>query len=121
MVFNYLACVCDDNDKNFSFTMSPEGKWRLSPAYDETFTVNLVNMFRADRHAMTVGGTDREVSRGTLLRVAQENDVKNAASIIRQVTDSVMSFGAMAEKHHIEKPVSETVLKYLSIQMEALD
>lgn len=121
MVFNYLACVCDDHDKNFSFTMNREGQWRLAPAYDETFTVNLVNMFRADRHAMTVGGIDREVSRDTLLRVAHENDVKNAASIIRQVADSVMSFEAMAETHHIGKPISEIVLKYVSNQIEALD
>lgn len=121
MVFNYLACVCDDHDKNFSFTMSREGKWRLSPAYDETFTVNLVNMFRADRHAMTVGGIDREVSRDTLLRVAQENDVKNAASIIRQVADAVMSFEALANENHIGKPVSGLVMKYISNQMGALE
>lgn len=121
MVFNYLACVCDDHDKNFSFTMSREGKWRLAPAYDETFTVNLINMFREDRHAMTIGGIDRSVSRETLLRVAQENDVKNAASIIRQVTDSVMSFEALANEQHIEKTVSEIVLRYVSHQMDALD
>lgn len=120
MVFNYLACVCDDHDKNFSFTMSREGKWRLAPAYDETFTVNLINMFRADRHAMTVGGIDREVSRDTLLRVAQENDVKNAVSIIQQVTDSVMSFEALANEHHIEKPVAEIVLRNVSNQRNAL-
>lgn len=121
MVFNYLACVCDDHGKNFSFTMNREGQWRLAPAYDETFTVNLINMFRADRHAMTVGGVDREVSRDTLLRIAHENDVKNAASIIRQVADSVMSFEALANELHIEKPVSELVMKYVSNQMDALD
>lgn len=121
MVFNYLACVCDDHDKNFSFTMSREGKWRLAPAYDETFTVNLVNMFRMDRHAMTAGGIDREVSRDLLLRVARENDVKDAASIIRQVSDSVMSFESLANEHHIDRPVSELVLKYISEQIAALE
>ena len=100
--------------------MSREGKWRLAPAYDETFTVNLINMFRADRHAMTVGGIDREVSRDMLLRVARENDIRNAASIIRQVKDSVMSFEALANEQHIEKPVCDLVLKYISDQISAL-
>ena len=120
MVFNYLACVCDDHDKNFSFTMSHEGKWRLSPAYDETFTVNLINMFRADRHAMTIGGVDREVNRDMLLRIAEENDVKNAASIIRQVTDSVLSFKSLANEQNIGRPVSDLVQKYVSGQISSL-
>lgn len=121
MVFNYLACVCDDHDRNFSFTMSRQGRWRLSPAYDETFTVNLINPFRSDRHAMTVDGIDRAVSREILLKVADENDVKNAPSIIRQVMDSVMSFEKRANELHIDKPVSEIVCKYISSQIAALD
>jgi hypothetical protein len=44
-VFNYLSGVCDDHDKNFSFMMDEEGTWRLSPAYDVTFTVNFKNRF----------------------------------------------------------------------------
>lgn len=121
MVFNYLSCVCDDHDRNFSFTMSREGKWRLAPSYDETFTVNLIDMFKGDRHAMTVGGSDRQVCRDIFLRVAEENDVKNAVSIIRQVTDSVMSFETLANEMHLERTVSNIVCKYISSQMNALD
>ena len=69
---------------------------------------------------MTVGGIDREVSRDMLLRVARENDIRNAASIIRQVKDSVMSFEALANEQHIEKPVCDLVLKYISDQISAL-
>lgn len=69
-VFNYLAGVSDDHDKNFSFLMSEKGVWRLSPAYDETFTVNYKNRFIGDRHAMTIAGNDRLVSRDQLLKFA---------------------------------------------------
>ena len=34
MVFNILANNTDDHNKNFSFVMSEDGTWRLSPAYD---------------------------------------------------------------------------------------
>ncbi|MDQ6976468.1 MAG: type II toxin-antitoxin system HipA family toxin [Mariprofundaceae bacterium] len=38
MVFNVLARNRDDHAKNFSFLMDDQGVWRLSPAYDLTFS-----------------------------------------------------------------------------------
>ena len=37
-VFNVLAYNRDDHTKNFSFLMDKTGKWKLSPAYDLTFS-----------------------------------------------------------------------------------
>lgn len=37
-VFNVLAHNRDDHSKNFSFLMNETGEWRLSPAYDLTFS-----------------------------------------------------------------------------------
>ncbi|MCF7933945.1 MAG: type II toxin-antitoxin system HipA family toxin [Spirochaetia bacterium] len=37
-VFNVLAHNRDDHGKNFSFLMDAEGQWKLSPAYDLTFS-----------------------------------------------------------------------------------
>jgi len=37
-VFNVLAHNRDDHAKNFSFLMDASGRWRLSPAYDLTFS-----------------------------------------------------------------------------------
>lgn len=37
-VFNVLAHNRDDHSKNFSFLMDENGQWRLSPAYDLTFS-----------------------------------------------------------------------------------
>ncbi|CAN5178912.1 type II toxin-antitoxin system HipA family toxin [soil metagenome] len=38
MVFNVLAHNRDDHVKNFAFLMDPDGTWRLTPAYDLTYT-----------------------------------------------------------------------------------
>jgi serine/threonine-protein kinase HipA len=37
-VFNVLSSNCDDHGKNFSFLMDENGTWKLSPAYDITFS-----------------------------------------------------------------------------------
>jgi len=37
-VFNVLAHNRDDHGKNFSYLMDTEGQWKLSPAYDLTFS-----------------------------------------------------------------------------------
>ncbi len=38
MVFNIYARNRDDHAKNHAFLMDADGKWRLSPAYDLTFS-----------------------------------------------------------------------------------
>ena len=53
MVFNCLAVNQDDHVKNVSFLMDRTGEWRLSPAYDITFSYNPTNKWlRA--HQMSV-------------------------------------------------------------------
>ena len=53
MVFNVVAVNQDDHVKNVSFIMDRNGKWKLSPAYDITFSYNPTNKWlRA--HQMTI-------------------------------------------------------------------
>ncbi len=57
MVFNYLTNNKDDHCKNFSFTVSDNGKgkysWHLAPAYDLTLCTEGYN----GEHATSVNGT----------------------------------------------------------------
>lgn len=110
-VFNYLAGVCDDHDKNFSFTMDRNGTWRLSPAYDLTFTVNLKNPFRGDRQAMTLMGKDRFETKDDFIRLAENNDIRGAKAIIAQVETTVASFRTYAEQAHVPSAIIEAIEK----------
>lgn len=112
-VFNYLAGVCDDHDKNFSFVMTPDGSWRLAPAYDMTFTVNLQNKFIADRHVMTLSGQNRKVSSDDILRFADAGDIKNPASIQEEISDAVGSFEAIASEIGVDAPVRSVILSQI--------
>ena len=55
MVFNVLLVNQDDHVKNISFLMDKNGRWKLAPAYDVTFSYNLNNRW-LKAHQMTVNG-----------------------------------------------------------------
>lgn len=105
-VFNYLACVCDDHDKNFSFTMTPDGVWRLSPAYDVAFTYNLENRFRGGRHVMTIEECDRNITKEQFLRLAEQNDIKGAETVIAEIQSAIAGFPSIA----VETGISDAVI-----------
>lgn len=104
VVFNYLTGVCDDHDKNFSFILTPDGKWNLSPAYDVTFTVNLQNPFRSDRHAMSIEECNRNITLNQFIRLAESNDIIGAKEIVQEITDSVLSF-----RNELSEPLAKSV------------
>lgn len=119
-VFNYLSGVTDDHDKNFSFIMSEDGSWKLSPAYDVTFTVNYKNRFIGDRHVMSIEENDRLVSRSQFMKLASENDIHNADSIILQVVSSLGSFRRRAEELSIDGFYIDLISEYINKQTEKI-
>ena len=112
-VFNYLSGVCDDHDKNFSFVLTPDGTWRLAPAYDVTFTVNLLNKFIGDRHVLSLSGENRQVTRDDILRFADQGDIRNASSILDEVADAIGSFQSIASEIGIDAPVCSIILSHI--------
>ena len=118
-VFNYLAGVTDDHDKNFSFLMDENGVWSLAPAYDLTFTVNYKNRFIGERHAMSIEECDRNISREQLLRLAKENDVRDANNIIEEVISSVTTFRDKAQTL-IPPEFSKLISGFIGEQVKAL-
>ena len=119
-VFNYLAGVTDDHDKNFSFMMSENGTWRLSPAYDVTFTVNYKNRFIGDHHAMSVEENDRLLTRRQLLRLAMENDIRKPDEIIREISSVLHTYVSKAEEAGIPDFHKDLIWEFIKKQIENL-
>lgn len=117
VVFNFVTGVCDDHDKNFSFTMDRKGEWRLSPAYDVTFTVNWKNPFLADRHAMTLAGKERKITMADFLKLAEYNDIRGAKTIIAEICDAVRSFKSTALEAAIPDAVTEQILRWHAVSL----
>lgn len=101
MVFNVIAENVDDHTKNFSFIMLPNGEWHISPAYDIVFSADPDSHFYRN-HELTVLGKRKNITKQDLLLFAQRQDIKNAASIIDEVTEVVMNFKAYAEMVEID-------------------
>lgn len=86
MVFNVIARNQDDHVKNFAFLMDPQGRWRLSPAYDLTYANGAQ---WTSQHQITVAGVAVDPSEADMLKVAHDHAIPNAGSIIEEVSDAV--------------------------------
>ncbi len=92
MVFNILANNTDDHNKNFSFLMTSDGTWHLSPAYDLTYIFNHAGYLPEQQHCMSIGGKLQSFTLEDILRFAQDNGIRYPKRIIKQVADALCSF-----------------------------
>lgn len=116
MVFNVMAANVDDHSKNVSFCMDRQGVWRLSPAYDLTFSVDLSAPDYANRHMMTVRGKSEGITLTDMEEVGAENDIQDTRSLIRQVTDAVSRFEEFAREADVPSKYVEAIGKELALR-----
>jgi len=106
MVFNVLARNVDDHSKNFSFCMTPDGVWRLSPAYDLTYSVDLSAPTYMNRHSLTINGKNDDITFQDLEIIALNNDIQNYKSLINVVKDAVSKFDEFANTQGINQSLT---------------
>ena len=92
MVFNVLSRNVDDHSKNFAFRMTPDGTWRLSPAYDLTFSIDLAAPTYVNRHCLTINGKNERITRADLETVALNNDIQDYKTLIEIVSNAIGNF-----------------------------
>lgn len=101
MVFNVLANNTDDHNKNFSFIMSQQGTWRLSPAYDVAYIIDAGGFLPNEDHCMYIRAKLRNVTRDDVIQFARDNGIRRPDAIIRDVVASLKQFRTIAEKHGV--------------------
>lgn len=106
MAFNIIARNQDDHVKNISFLMTPNGKWKLSPAYDVTYSYN-PNGSWTGQHQMTLNGKRENFTIEDFNSCAMKNSMKKgrAVDIVKDVHEAVLKWedyasqvGVAAEK-----------------------
>lgn len=105
-VFNVLSHNRDDHSKNFSYLMDSQGGWKLSPAYDLTFSSGP----RGEQSTMVMGeGRNPNISH--LLKLADEAKIKkdHAAEIIEATKSSLSKWPILAKQY----VVSDTNIKLI--------
>lgn len=93
MVFNCIAVNQDDHVKNVSFLMDRAGNWRLSPAYDITYSYDLSNKWLCS-HQMTINGKANKILLEDLLAAGEAMGLKKkkCMDIISAVSETVDNF-----------------------------
>ena len=114
MVFNVLSNNTDDHNKNFSFLLEENGKWRFAPAYDVTFIFNIQGTGPNTERRMSIGGKTFDLTKADLLDFAKQNDIRNAGAIIDRVAEVVGRFNEYAGQYGIRQPWRGIINKALS-------
>lgn len=103
MVFNYLANNTDDHNKNFSFLMDENGRWRLAPAYDMTYIFNTGGFLPENMHCLMMRGKLSGWTKDDALALAKENGIRKAEDIIAEIAAAIKQFRSFAEKYHVRE------------------
>ena len=119
MVFNVVAANVDDHSKNFSFVMTPDGKWHLSPAYDLIFSVDPDTRFFRN-HELPLHGKRTGITRKDLIDFATKQDIKNASRICEEVCDVVDNFKKYAETIGIDSRWTDKIQRVLDENLKAI-
>ena len=99
-VFNVMSHNRDDHAKNFSFVMDFKGEWKLSPAYDITFSSG-----PGGQQSTTVLGEGKDPSSENLRALGKKAklDDKTIAQIIESTRDALGGWEALARRHNISR------------------
>jgi serine/threonine-protein kinase HipA len=108
-VFNLLTHNRDDHAKNFSFLMKEDGGWKLSPAYDLTFSYG-----PRGEHSTTYLGNGKHPTSEILMKLAKKHNINNAATIIQEIKEVVNNFKFYADSVNLKKSSYDRINKALS-------
>ena len=70
-IFNVLMHNRDDHARNFAYCLNAKGFWKLSPAFDLTFSQG-----PGGEHSTSVAGHGKNISRAHLLQIAEAGGIK---------------------------------------------
>ncbi|VHO00887.1 type II toxin-antitoxin system HipA family toxin [Candidatus Rhabdochlamydia sp. T3358] len=109
-VFNVLSHNRDDHAKNFSFLMDEKGTWRVSPAYDLTFSSG-----PGGEHCSMIMREGKNPTLYHLLKLAEISNIREqkALQIIDEVKMAVAEWGNFAK----ELGVSPDSLKMIQLAL----
>jgi serine/threonine-protein kinase HipA len=104
MVFNIIARNLDDHTKNIAFLMGPDGKWRLSPAFDVIYAHNPAGKW-TNQHQLSLNGKRDGFTRQDLLDAGESISLTRPQEIIDAVNASVARWPEFAQQAGIDRQI----------------
>lgn len=83
--------------------MDRMGNWRLSPAYDLTYILNMGGVQPNQDHCMFIRSKLRNISKEDVLQFAFDNGIRKPESIIGDVKNALLQFRTVAVKYAVDE------------------
>lgn len=109
--FNLYAHNRDDHAKNFSFLLDTQKSWKLSPAYDLTFSYG-----PSGEHSTTYLGEGKNPSTEHLKKLAKKHNINGADAIIKEVQTVINNFFLYANEAGVGKKTYDKIHRIISIK-----
>ena len=118
MVFNVLARNQDDHVKNIAFLMDRSGAWRLSPAFDITWSYNPAGEWTS-RHQMSINGKRDDFGFADLEACAKTASINrgHVGRIFDEVREAVLRWPSFAEAAGVDERWSEDISATLRLDL----
>ncbi len=111
MLFNIIARNQDDHTKNISFLMNSKGKWKLSPAYDVTYSHNPAGKW-TNQHQMSVNGKRDHFTREELINTGKSISLSRPQVIMNDVVAAVEQWPEYAKDVGVKEKVILEISKH---------
>jgi serine/threonine-protein kinase HipA len=111
-MFNVVGRNHDDHVKNIAFLMTPDGAWRLSPAYDISYAYDPQGKWTST-HQMVINGKRDDFTADDLIALAEVAAIKpkKAKEMLQAVVDVIKRWGEFAIKAGVDKDNTEKIRK----------
>lgn len=120
MVFNIAARNQDDHVKNIAFLMDKRGNWKLSPAYDITFSYNPTGRWTST-HQMSMNGKVDDFTLDDFNQCGKTALLKRgrAKIIVEEITDTVSQWKYFADQVAISSTWSKEISKHHRLKINS--
>jgi len=109
-VFNVMAHNRDDHAKNFSFLMNELGEWKLSPAYDLTFSSG-----PGGEQSTMVMGEGRNITVAHLTKLGMEAKLSKEfiENVVEQTSSALSKWSSLSKGFGISKSNRELISRFI--------
>jgi serine/threonine-protein kinase HipA len=117
-IFNVIMHNRDDHSRNFAFRMNEQGLWKLSPAFDLTYSFG-----PGGEHSTSVAGHGKHITRAQLMQVAKAGgiSVQVANRCVNEWLCSAQGMAKLLKELPIRRTTFNDLMKSMASRIELLN
>ena len=108
MIFNVIARNQDDHTKNIAFLMDQKGNWKLSPAFDVTYSHNPAGKW-TNQHQMSINGKRDHFKMEDLIALGDSISISRPKEIIDDVLAAIEKWPEFAAAASLHESITRNI------------